>query len=980
MKKTLLLIIFMFVLPYGALSADIDPSFRFSTIETEHFKIHFHQGIEETAERAADLAEEAHCYLSEALGWSPKGKTHVVLIDNSDFAGGMAYVMPRNAIYLQTVPPSGDMTIGQYDDWLKAILIHEYAHIISLDPARGYSELTRSIFGKPPSVYDPLSAFVYLIAAPPNTFLPRWWTEGISVWAESEFTTSGRGRNTYYEMIFRTAVSEGILPAVDTINGDVPDWPSGSAPYIWGLALDRYIQAEHGEEALRELNLEHSGTMPYFISGPSRRVTGSNYAELYIQMIIDMVEEQNEKIGVLRQLPLTPFEKLPIEGERLTNPRLSRDGKMMAVSKRDPHGHEGVLILEGDEVRSFVRRRPSDRSVTWGPDDRGIYFTQVELRGGYNLYQDLYYYDIEKGKTRRLTKDTRIKDPDLSPDGRVMALVRVESERQGLALIDIDKEETSLRILKDFEHMRVSGPRWSPDGSRIVFTTKDNEGNTSIWLYDTAEGGHEEIIKDDFDNKQPTWSPDGEHVIFISDRTGVFNLYAYSIPEKRIYQITNLIGGAFEPDVSPDGKGIVFSSYSSRGFSIATIDYAPDTWRDETGPVIEIDWPSEGDNAVGAGCSPASINGDSDETPTQGKEEPVNPSGMDSPASYSAMGSILPGFWLPTLGYDHKEPVLGAFTAGGDVLGFHSYYLQAGVSSRTGRVYYNSNYVYDRYYPRLSLSGYKRPSYTCFKLNGADDRCFDDLHEEQIGIVASVSLPIRRLESGFRMQIGYHYKKHETLDGPDWAFEGERSSLFTSLIFDNTRRYPYSISYEEGRRVSFTFRDYSESRLSDLDSREYLASYEEYRGFRDHKVILLRLKGGLSEGERIPQGAFDMGGYPEPVNDFPLRGYPAGVESGKGVLTGTFEYRRPLVYLLRGLDTKPLFLDRLHIAAFADSGIVWDSNPDIRWKDVRTGVGLELKSDVVVGYMAKITPTLGIARGLSEGGEYWIYITVYLGV
>jgi hypothetical protein len=974
MKKALLLLLFVLVLSSSPCAADIDPSFEFSTLETEHFRIHYHQGLKWLAEQAARMAEEAHCLLTSAFGWSPSGKTHIVLIDNSDFANGSAVVLPQNIIYIQTVPPAGDRSIGQYHDWLQTLIIHEYAHVLSMDPAGGYSKVMRTIFGKPSGIYDPLSAVVFLAAAPPNVFMPWWWIEGIATWAESEFTPAGRGKGSYYEMIFRTAVAENNLPPIDRINGDVPYWPSGSMPYIWGLALNRYIAKEYGVKALRDLIASHSGRVPFFISRPPERTTGMNYTSLYWLMLNSLKEKQLEKINLLSQSPLTPYETLEIKGERLMNPRFSRDGTMLAVNKRDPHDHEGILILESGRVKSFVRSRPSDRNVTWGPKGRGIYFTQAELREGYNLYQDLYYHDIEKDKTRRLTENTRIKDPDLSPDGKVMALVKMETGKQELALLEIDKNEAALNILKEFEFMRVSGPRWSPDGTRIAFATKDNAGNTSLWLYSTVDGEFEELIKNGADNKHPTWSPDGNYIIFTSDKTGVFNLFSYSLSEKKLYQVTHLIGGAFQPDVSPDRKSIVFSSYGSRGFSIARVDYAPEAWREKIGPVIKIDWPEGEYNTPEAKCTTAppvrSPEGSQNlDTGFRSQSVAFKEGSLAPAAPYSALRSALPRFWLPTLGFDHQGAVWGAFTAGGDVLGYHTYTVQAGIG-RSGRDYYNATYAYNKYYPTLSLSAYKRPV----------QYSEPDMDEEHRGFVTSVSFPIRRLESNYSLQLGYHYKEHEWLDGPEWASSWRTDSLFASLVFDNTRRYPYSISEEEGRRISFTYRDYSRKRLSDFNSREYLGSYEEYIGLFRHNVIYLELKMGLSEGDPIPHQAFQIGGYPDSSVDFPLRGYPSGAFAGKGVLTGTLEYKRPIAYILSGKNTMPFFLDRLHIAAFADAGIAWNSSTDINWENVRPSIGVELRSDVVVGYKARITPTLGIARGLSKGGEDWIYITVYLGL
>ncbi|MBI3755881.1 MAG: peptidase S9, partial [Deltaproteobacteria bacterium] len=124
MKKLILLFLLFTLQAAISYAANIDTSFKFSTIETGHFSIHFHQGLEDVAQRAASIAEDVHAMLVKEFQWEPREKTQVVLIDDSDFTNGQADVLPYNTIYIQIAPPSIDMTIGEYEDWLKILIIH----------------------------------------------------------------------------------------------------------------------------------------------------------------------------------------------------------------------------------------------------------------------------------------------------------------------------------------------------------------------------------------------------------------------------------------------------------------------------------------------------------------------------------------------------------------------------------------------------------------------------------------------------------------------------------------------------------------------------------------------------------------------------------------------------------------------------------------------------------------------------------------
>jgi hypothetical protein len=537
-----LLTIFRFVFyPVLSYSAWIDPAFKFSTIETEHFVIHFHQGLDEAASKAASISEVMHGKLSAALQWSPAEKTQIVLLDNTDFANGAATVLPYNAIYVFVVPPLHDSTLGEYDDWLELVLLHEYTHILAMDTASGYSSMVRKVFGKTLPGFDPLSALLFFLSAPPNSFMPNWWLEGVATWAETEFTSSGRGRSSYVDMIFRMAVLEGNLPRIDQLNGDVPYWPGGAMPYIYGMLIEKHIAVTNGKETPGQLNISHSGRLPFFITA---RLTGFNYTELYRNMISRLEDEQLKNIRRLNTQPVTEYNKVPVKGEKLTNPVISPDGRYLALNRQDPHFHEEIVIVDAEtfEEVSSVRRMPSDHHISWSPDSEQLYFTQAELSNGYNVYQDIYSYNLKDESISRITKDIRAKDVDVSPDGNHLVFVRVEAGRQNIALLSFKRG--IIEDITDMSGPALSSPRWSTDGSHVLFSKHNDSGKTSIEILNVDTGKIETLTDDDSYNIHPAWSPDGKFIIFSSDRTGVYNLFAMSLVDKKIYQITHVQGCA----------------------------------------------------------------------------------------------------------------------------------------------------------------------------------------------------------------------------------------------------------------------------------------------------------------------------------------------------------------------------------------------------------------------------------------------------
>jgi dipeptidyl aminopeptidase/acylaminoacyl peptidase len=71
--------------------------------------------------------------------------------------------------------------------------------------------------------------------------------------------------------------------------------------------------------------------------------------------------------------------------------------------------------------------------------------------------------------------------------------------------------------------VQVSGPRISPDGSRVLFTRaeikewKDNKRVQTIWIAGTDGSNQYQFLSSDKD-RSPQWSPDGTQVAFLSTR------------------------------------------------------------------------------------------------------------------------------------------------------------------------------------------------------------------------------------------------------------------------------------------------------------------------------------------------------------------------------------------------------------------------------------------------------------------------------
>jgi Tol biopolymer transport system component len=103
-----------------------------------------------------------------------------------------------------------------------------------------------------------------------------------------------------------------------------------------------------------------------------------------------------------------------------------------------------------------------------------------------------------------------------------------------------------------------SGVMLSPDGRTAALTRATSPSESGIWLADVARGGASPFSTGHGLNSSPVWSPDGTRVVFSSDRDGPFSIYSRSVgdaaPETLLYKSDVQFKNA--ASWSPDGKWI----------------------------------------------------------------------------------------------------------------------------------------------------------------------------------------------------------------------------------------------------------------------------------------------------------------------------------------------------------------------------------------------------------------------------------------
>jgi hypothetical protein len=952
------------LLPASA-GAQVAPDARWWTFDTPHFQVHYQDGLEALARRAAARAEEARTLLSQALVQPPRGRVHLVVADNLDYANGLANLFPRNRIVIYAHAPVSEPSLAYSTDWPELVVSHELAHVHHLDYASPPIRALRAVLGRTPLLF-------------PSAAVPQWTTEGLATYLESRLTGAGRVEGSFHEMVLRTAVLEDRFFTIDRVTGRPERWPAGNSAYVYGSMFAEYLSERFGPERVGEFVREVGGRwIPFFVDDAARDAYGVSFSRAWRDWRDSLRTEYGARADSLRAAGLTEPEQLTREGRNTLHPRWSPDGTRLAFAQSTGRDDAATRIVHQDGSIETIAARTTVGPLAWLPNGSGLVTSQLDAVDPYRIYSDLYQVPLD-GDVERLTRRARLTEPDVAADGRVVA---VETGLGRTALVIRDARGRPIRTLVRAEaDVWWSSPRWSPRGDRIAVSRQRTGGMYDVVVMDTAGRTERELTADRALDMTPAWSPDGRYVLFSSDRTGIPNLYAYDLAAGRLLQVTNLLTGAFQPDVSPDGRWIAFAWYRSDGYHIARIPYDPAAWR----PAPPLD----------ARHMRQVIDPFRYARMAEGPARPYAPWRTLPPTAWSPV-------WTPD---DVLGTAFGVAIEGNDILNRHSYLASATVRSEQGRTEGLLAYSYAGLgRPVIGASAFQDwdVAAAAGTLEGEDDEPIPTaLLERETSASLVATFTRSRFRSYSWVSAGLNLRRRRfSWDDPGAAGGVEVPELapdvgaVVTFGRSTARRYDFSISQEEGWINSLTVegRRYSRALPDETEPRGYVRiagrtqRYDHFgrTGFA-RPVLAARLMAAADVGSRSP--GFSVGGlYASGVGsplgtglgiggelDFPVRGYAEGAQLGDRAVAASVEYRHPLALVERGYRLLPFFVDRLWGAAFADGGAAWclDDCPRVITprRDARPlfSVGAELGVDLRLFFYGDVDLVAGVGVPLSE--------------
>jgi Tol biopolymer transport system component len=243
-----------------------------------------------------------------------------------------------------------------------------------------------------------------------------------------------------------------------------------------------------------------------------------------------------------RRLTHTPYED--------TDPIWSRDGTLIAFVS-DRSGRFEIYLMNADGSNERKMTNNGGWGPTWSPDDSLIAFERIDEENPSNIY----VMNSDGTGERRLTQkdsDLEIYNSDWSPDGNqiVCAVEPIPETAEFLIadstinIIDIrdllqGTGDTILVPLPRASDRVNDWPKWSPDGSQILFSSMAGR-HRDLFIID-ADGTNLRNVTNSqsYDEFALDWSPDGTRIAFQSSAEGGWDIYVMNLDGTDLQRLTN---------------------------------------------------------------------------------------------------------------------------------------------------------------------------------------------------------------------------------------------------------------------------------------------------------------------------------------------------------------------------------------------------------------------------------------------------------
>jgi hypothetical protein len=492
-------------------------NFDWQVMTTEHFRIYFYSEESDLAEIAARSAEDSYQIMASRFNMEIYAKIPLIIYSNPN------HFVQTNVIW-SMLPES----VGGFTEFIKGRVVvpfngsfYHFDRIIRHELVHVFmvARVSRAgrEYGRQAAIYPPL-----------------WFTEGLAEFWSREWDSEA-------DLIIRDMVINGALPAIKDL------WTVQGSYFMYklGQSICEFINDNYGEDKLKLIfeNLHIGGSFERVM----RYTLGDDLNTLSEKWSYFLKKKYFPELAHLdlpdkKAVPLTrrQFAVMPVPVKIVND---AGQEEQWVIYKANKVGYSAIYMIPAEGGGK-------QKAKTLLKGDLSTRFESLHL-----LTSSIDQYD-----------------------NRLLVFSSKSKERDVLYIYDLDEKSITRRY--EFEDLSsITSPRFSPDGSKLVFSGNRMNGYSDIYTLELHNGALTQLTDDIYQDIDPCFGQDNRSIIFSSDRgengyEGYLSLYRLWTDDRSWQRLTYGPYHDRGPDESSDGSQIIFSSDRGEGtaFNIFSLD------------------------------------------------------------------------------------------------------------------------------------------------------------------------------------------------------------------------------------------------------------------------------------------------------------------------------------------------------------------------------------------------------------------------
>ena len=534
---------------------------EWTTIETEHFRIHHHQGIEDIAKEGASMAEQVRPILLEQMNLEDIPTIDIIFTTEDEIMNGFALWTYTTFIWVD----QNDAAIWLEDEkWLYQVLSHELQHIVFFHRVKTWFPQPWSflISQTPGWVVEGLAEYeterwrpfradishkFHVLKNKMDEMDPHhdgfskllYWSDRFG---DSTIVNTLSERNRMGLFMFDDAFKKHTGITVEEFN---EDWRRHMNTYYYGYRAQK--------EAIEEIGK--------VVTLPMKKILGFSFFSDSTQIAIAGIDDKGQRDMSLYVLQRDTTKEREKREER--QEALLKDKDEDKNGGKKPGFFAKLFGKDKEEVKKKKKPKPIviwdkdevdygkfHKYMNWSADGRKLAYAKYHFGKNQSMVNDIKVYDLDSEKTVWLTKSARATYPDWSPDGNQIVYVTHKNSVANLFLMNADGSEQQQITEYDYD-TQILNPHYAPDGNSIVFAMADQQANLDLHILDLASGDVRRLTDNPAADYNPVWHPGGDFVSYTSHAGSTPNIHTVDVATGESKQVTDVGDAVWAAQWSP---------------------------------------------------------------------------------------------------------------------------------------------------------------------------------------------------------------------------------------------------------------------------------------------------------------------------------------------------------------------------------------------------------------------------------------------